>query len=223
MLTSAVTYVKNCFYKNSILQAADNTYLKDEKERNKNFTYFQSVKYGCFAAIANYIPAVITSIFIERVFNAAMDNAPATASFDMRMVVARTVVEEIIMRGGLQNSIAIGQQDLRKCTRNRNREIKDVERECILSLIGKLKTYKKEIEDREVEWLFSPSARVLIVGLLFAAYHYGNGYVSTVESISQIAIIFAWPVESIIFETAGLTASVTSHVVYNVMDYILKI
>ena len=101
------------------------------------------------------------------------------------------IIEEVIFRGLFQNGIRL---------------IQNMTKECIPSCLA---------NNRIINWLTSPSARIITVGSLFALAHLSNDYdlENTLMQISSIALL---PVESIIYETTGsIIAPIFSHITHN--------
>ena len=95
--------------------------------------------------------------------------------------ISNAIIEELIFRGIIQNSLGISQQAIKYVT-------------------------PESLQDnRFFQFIQSPCARVLTTNVIFALTHFINakGSLSTAGATSQIACILLYPMCSTLYETTG--------------------
>lgn len=200
-VVTALEYLKDICYKNSIFFALNNEALRKETQKYVNLSSNQATLIGLKEGFKQLIPSVILRTGLIYASRFIKDGVPASKTaptlFDL---IAGAIYEEAIFRT-LQAGVAIFQQTI---THVAAQSLKD---------------------NRVFQWIMSPSARILGISSFFASLHFfnGGGYLSTKIAIIQVSRIMLLPTESILYETTGnIITPIYSHLANNIFAFFYR-
>lgn len=196
-ISKASSFLKDVAYKNSIFFGLNNEALSQELEVNKNISLKEKVKIGLASGATQLIPTYILLTALSVALQNMDSGTPSTTEpTNLPMAMLAAVVEELALRGVLQNGIAASQKVARFLTP-----------QCVQNTSA-------------FKWLTSPAARILGINSAFTSIHLFNAGVglSTKGAILQATRILLMPTESILHETTGnIAAPVAAHLTNNLL------
>lgn len=203
-ISQAGSKLKDIFYGVSIFKALNHDVLAEEAKKNKNLSIIQKIELGLKAGTAGYISTLILSYGLHYATQGIREGTIAKNNEIQFLTtgILFPILEEIVYRGVLQNSVALIQETA--CH--------------ILRHISPI-----EMKNNKVfQWMTSPSARILAINSIFALAHLGIfnnvGIFIYNGSIKQATVIMSTPMESILHETTGdIIATIAAHIAHNTL------
>lgn len=194
----------------TLLHAINGSRLAEEAINMAQLTFSEQIKVGAWSA-AKLIPLrLISGLAIKSLIDSCADcqqqsietsskETPSKPTIPQMMhrlgffkiAILKPIQEELIFRGGIELAIYGVQQVLKNSSYAGNGT------------------------------LTGTSARILAVSAIYAAAHFKNlSALSPRTVVSQSLSLLAFPLESILRETAGLPAAIAAHVTYNTFGYL---
>lgn len=186
--------IKNCFFEQSVFFALNNKALEQKYYEHYDLSLMQKIKLGA----VNGMKTLLIGCIIYKILGLTLARIPVgrplSKEISLLANLVSPVVEEVLFRGILQNDFKI------------------------LQFFAKDKTPEHLQDNVAFRWLTSPSARIVMTNLVFAALHLHNAGVSTSDkgSIIQCLRIMLQPTMGILYDTTGdLIAPTVCHVTHN--------
>lgn len=188
----------------TILHALDNQRLEEETEANKKLSLCGKATLGIKYGLKGFFQKIPILILVSNILTKTtnlddIQKIDIDFSFTESSVIV-PILEEIVFRGIVQNIVAVSQRALNWCMP-----------QCIKT-------------NRVFIWIVSPSCRILVVNLLFAAVHLGNGggYLTLLGAAVQVISILWSPRYSILHKTTGnIVAPIFAHMTNNAIAHVL--
>lgn len=193
------------YYQDSIFYAAVPENINSRINQESSSSIFKKIILSITTAVANIFKNLSLVFSFAILFKTVVQNNSSLYSKNQsthchlddfsKTVIIGPIIEELIFRGIIQQTI--------------------------LPVIQKTIRYITPTEYQQcsyLQWINSPSFRVIFANLLFAAVHIKNAdsYLDITGALLQVTLIALYPTESILCETTdSLTAPLVAHMTNN--------
>ena len=195
--TNICSSILNTVYEHSIFFALKEQNILNKRELHVNSSIKEKVTYGVKQGAQGIIIAVALSTMLSGLEG---EDDSTTDSPSLKMLVGGAILEELIFRGFIQNSLSLAQKT------------------------AQLITPKVLKNNKIFKAIQSPCTRIVLTNTLFALLHLSNAqsYLSTSKAIKQVIRIALFAEESILHETTNnIIAPISSHITNNLIAGIL--